>query len=392
MHPELFRLPIVGLSVKSYGFCLMVGFLGAVWLAMRRAQRVKANPDVVLDMGFFLLVFGVLGARIFYVIHYWQTQFAYTSNKFLAVIDITQGGLEFLGGFIGGLLATVGYAWWKKVSLRLYLDILAPSLMWGLAFGRLGCYLNGCCFGGLCATVPSAEPATPWAVRFPYGSPAHVRQWENREVTVPGELVLSVPALLQPSLVPAATLDLPVDKRELPNRQYQDAQDAYEQAKAESPDSPRTAQLQQALKTAEIRKKKNDLKLVSLDWASRFPSRVAPERRTSVTELQDLASQFHSKPVHPAQLYAAVNALLLAGLLAAMFHRRKRHGMVMATLFVLYPITRIILELIRADNPHDVAGLTISQSVSLGMIIVGVASLLILYKRMPLRSPVLTGQ
>ncbi len=88
MHPELFHLPIVGFSLKTYGFCLMVGFLTAVWLAMRRAQRVKANPDTVLDISFFALVFGVIGARAFYVIHYWQPQFAGAENKFLAVINI----------------------------------------------------------------------------------------------------------------------------------------------------------------------------------------------------------------------------------------------------------------------------------------------------------------
>ena len=61
MHPEFFTLPIIGIAIKSYGFCLMVGFLSAVWLAMRRAQRVKANPDVVLDMSFLALLFGSWG-------------------------------------------------------------------------------------------------------------------------------------------------------------------------------------------------------------------------------------------------------------------------------------------------------------------------------------------
>ena len=86
MHPELFTLP-GGLSIKTYGFCLMVGFLTAVWLAMRRAQRVKVNPDTVLDMSFLALVFGVGGARAFYVVHYWP-EFAGRNNTLLAMLDI----------------------------------------------------------------------------------------------------------------------------------------------------------------------------------------------------------------------------------------------------------------------------------------------------------------
>ena len=72
MHPDLFTLPIIGVSIKTYGFFLMVGFLSAVWLSMRRAQRVKANPDTVLDLSILCLLFGVGGARLFYVVHYWN--------------------------------------------------------------------------------------------------------------------------------------------------------------------------------------------------------------------------------------------------------------------------------------------------------------------------------
>ncbi|MFQ5495107.1 MAG: prolipoprotein diacylglyceryl transferase family protein, partial [Phycisphaerae bacterium] len=92
MHSELFTIPVLGLSLKSYGLMLCLGFLSGVWLAMRRAERVRANPDTVLDLSFLCLLFGVGGARIFYVAHYWESQFAMAPNKFLAVINITQGG------------------------------------------------------------------------------------------------------------------------------------------------------------------------------------------------------------------------------------------------------------------------------------------------------------
>ncbi len=389
MHPELFTVPILGLTVKTYGFCLMVGFLSAVWLAMRRAERVKANPDTVLDLSFLALIFGVGGARAFYVVHYWQWRFASAPNKLLAVIDITEGGLEFVGGLLCATAAILIYTYWTKRSIRLYLDIMAPSAMWGLALGRIGCFFNGCCFGGMCVAASTGEALHPWAVEFPFASPAHYRQWEDREVTVPAELVGTSKTALQPWLVPGTLLSMSVERREKPRQQYEEASKAYQEAYAEAPDSERTAQLQQAMQRAEQNKTRHEAKLAALRMAQAYPSRINLNRRTSVTELEQIASACRSRPVHPTQLYSSVNALLLSGVLASLFYVRKRHGVVIAALFVLYPIPRTILELIRVDNPHDVGKLTASQAVSVGMFIIGIIALVILYRWMPERSPAL---
>lgn len=389
MHPELFTLPILGISIKTYGFFLMIGFLSAVWLAMRRAQRVKANPDVVLDMSFLALVFGVGGARVFYVVHYWQSQFADLPNRFWAIINITQGGLEFLGGFVAATLAIVIYAVLKKVSIRLYLDTLAPSAMWGLAFGRVGCFFNGCCFGTVCVVPATVQPAYPWAVQFPFASPAHWRQWEDRQVTVPAELINAIKGKSEPWLLPASQLSMSVEKRERPTRRYEDLSKQYERAMAEAPEADETARLKKAVAAALKKKKAHDDKLAVLKLAQQYPSRNAPTRRTSVSELEDLAGQCRSLPVHPTQLYSAINAMLISGLLSTLFYLRKRHGMVMGVLLVLYPIPRTMLELIRADNPYDVGGLTASQFVGLSLLIAGIVYLVLLYKWLPERSPVL---
>src|SRR3989304_7475081 len=97
MYPELFSLP-GGFNVKTYGFCLMIGFLSAVWLAMRRATRVKADPDRVLDISFLCLLFGVGGARAFYVIHYLTPQFAGAPTPFLPGVYFPQGGVGIPAG------------------------------------------------------------------------------------------------------------------------------------------------------------------------------------------------------------------------------------------------------------------------------------------------------
>lgn len=389
MHPELFTVPFLGRSIPTYGFCLMVGFLSAVWLAMRRAERVKANPDTVLDLSFLALIFGVGGARAFYVIHYWQWRFASAPNKWLAVIDITEGGLEFLGGLLGATAAILVYVFWTRRSIRLYLDIMAPSTMWGLALGRLGCFFNGCCFGGMCVAASTGGAPYSWGVEFPFASPAHQRQWEERGVTVPAELVGTTKNTLQSWLVPGALLTMSVERREKPNRQYQEAAKAYREAYAKAPDDEQTAQLKQAMQRAEQKRKKHETKLAALRIAQLHTSRSAPNRRTSVTELELLASACRSRPVHPTQLYSSINALLLSGVLASLFYLRKRHGVVIAALFVLYPISRTILELIRVDNPHDVGKLTVSQAFGLGMCLLGLVAFLILYKWMPQRSPAL---
>jgi len=388
MHPELFTLPIIGYPIKTYGFCLMVGFLSAVWLAMRRAERVKASADTVLDLSFLALLFGVGGARVFYVAHYWQTQFAQRANPWLAAINITEGGLEFIGGFIGASAAIVGYAVWKRIPLRLYLDILAPSTMWGLAIGRLGCFMNGCCFGGACLAPGTVQAAYPWAVRFPYGSPAFWHEWEDRKVTVPAELIVSLSEELEPALLPASALATSVEQRQGSIRELADAAADYDRAKAEGVEPKELAELQAGVDAAKkrVEAQQRTLATATLARAQQFPSREVPTRRTSVSELQELAAGYRSQFVHPTQLYAAINALLICAVLSVLFHLRKRHGVVVGAMLIMYPIPRFLIEYIRADNPHDVGGLTISQFIVLGLLVIGGVYLYVLYKWLPERS------
>ncbi len=385
MYPELFTLP-GGFQIKTYGFCLMVGFLSAVWLAMRRAAKVNADPDRVLDVSFLCLFFGVAGARAFYVIHYWTPQFADAKNQLLAIIDITEGGLEFLGGFLGALIALLVWGVIRKQSLRLYLDVLAPSAMWGLAFGRLGCFFNGCCFGGMCQTQDH-QPAYTWAVQFPFYSPAQAREWEERQVTVPAELITATKEHPIPWLVPDAMMSMSVERREGALRAYEDLKESHARAVSDAPESADTAKLKAALEAAGKKAKAKALELHSLLFAQRFPSRVEPGRRTSVSELEHLAAQCRSLPIHPTQLYASIGAMILSLFLSALFYARRRHGVVIGVLLVMYPIQRMLEEMIRVDNPHDVGGLTASQFIGLSLFVVGVVYLTVLYRKLPERSP-----
>lgn len=387
MHPELFRIPGVDWGVKSYGFMLMIGFLTAIWLAMRRAERVKANPDLILDLGFVALILGIVGARVFYVVHYWDSQFAVRSHPLWAAVNLTAGGLEYYGGLLSAIGGISLYLVIKRASWRLYMDILAPAAMWGLAFGRAGCFLNGCCWGGPCVDAHQ-QAALPWAIRFPYGSPAYVRQWEQRQVKPPAELICDSPELAEyPMLLPRDVLEMPPEERDGPIRTLEDLRDRLNKAKAADPESQETRDLQTEIDRYVKAHAQQLGKLEPLSHALQYPSRIDPTRRITVSELEDLAAQCRTLPVHPAQIYGIINALLLSFLLEQIFYRRKRHGMVFATMLLLYPISRVILEMIRVDNPHDTAGLTISQAVSLGTFLVGVALFVVMYRFLPIRSP-----
>jgi len=439
MKPELFDIPFLYYGVKGYGFMLMIGFLTAVWWATRRAAKVRMNPDIVLNLAFIALIFGVVGARFFYVVHYWERNFA--GRGLSAVLDVTAGGLEFYGGFIGAMVfilwyvashgrpliarglalawtvttglalaavyvfigpkATMSYvlgavlvvvgfyivrALWRwardagrgaPASFRLYADIIAPSLLWGLAFGRIGCFLNGCCWGATCT-----HPKLPWAVRFPCGSPVQLDQWRRGLVSLPAALVEIHPATGIGQPIPRELLTMSMKKYERHERRYQRAAAKLAEAERSHDDPARIERLREVVE--QYRKIRNEW------YNSQQPVRECMRLHDlkSLGDLQELARREDCKslPVHPAQLYSSINAFLLAFVLNAIFYRRKRHGVVFGLMWVLYPIARIVEEAIRADNPLDTGGLTISQAVSVGGLIFALVWFWWLY-RQPLRSP-----
>jgi len=343
MWPVIWTIPYVGWTVKGYGVMLMLGFLSGIWLAARRAAKVKANPDVVLNIGFIALIFGILGARVWYVIHYWHEQFA--GKGFLAAINVTAGGLTFFGGFFGAMIAIAIYLRIKRLSIRMYLDILAPSVMWGHAFGRLGCFLNGCCWGAICIT-PAGAAALPWAVRFPYGSPPHIDQWLKKQVTLPAELICE---WSDGRNWPVSRESIAKQPEQLlrPYRDLQNAKQAYEQAVKDGADEKTLARLQTRLDLARQRFQAFEHSVRDLlAKAQVFPdqaniaqlprSRIHPDEPMTVSELRDLARAHRSLPAHPTQLYAAIDSLLISFVLSALFYRRKRHGVLICATLIMY--------------------------------------------------------
>mgnify|MGYP001386912772 CR=1 FL=1 len=132
------------LSIRWYGIFVALGFLAGYHLIQRRARRlglpVQAAPDVALAA----MVGGIAGARILYVVQNWSEEFSATPLDALAV---WHGGLVFYGGFLGALITVVCWSLRQRWPLLTVGDMAAPGLALGHAFGRIGCFLNGCCFG-----------------------------------------------------------------------------------------------------------------------------------------------------------------------------------------------------------------------------------------------------
>ena len=160
MHQIAFTL--FSHPIHWYGVCIAAGFLLATGLMLLLRRYAGMSRDNVFDIAMLSIFSGIIGARVFFVIQFWNEQFA--GRPFTAVFRVDKGGIVFYGGFIAAFAVLCIYAVRKKLSIRLILDLAAPAIALGHAFGRLGCFMQGCCFGR-CA--PSGFPG---AVRFPAGS------------------------------------------------------------------------------------------------------------------------------------------------------------------------------------------------------------------------------
>ena len=160
-----------GLPIRGYGMMMLLAVLSGMGLAAYRARRAGVDPEMIFTLAFWMIVPGIVGARAVYVTEYWSEQYwpvymaSGTWALIFAVANVAGGGLVVYGAFFGAMLG-LGLFWWRyRVPLLATADLIAPSMLLGLALGRVGCLLNGCCFGGPCDL--------PWKVTFPWNSPVH---------------------------------------------------------------------------------------------------------------------------------------------------------------------------------------------------------------------------
>ena len=246
MRPILLVIPGLGLPVHSFSIMLVAATFAALYLTAWRARREGVDPDDVYGLATWLLTGGFVGARALFVLQHPES-----IRGIADVFKVWQGGIVFYGCIIGGLIGSVLYWFRNPFPFRAMADAVAPSLAIGIALGRVGCYLNGCCYGEACDF--------PWSTTFAAGT---------------------------------------------------------------------------------------------LPWSHQVFHGLIPP------------SAAHSLPIHPTQLYAVFDGLILLGLLSAFYPFRRRDGEVMALLMVTYPISRFFIETLRDDEGVFLIGLTISQFIS----------------------------
>jgi phosphatidylglycerol:prolipoprotein diacylglycerol transferase len=174
-------------AVPAYGTLLVAGFIVAIVLAVQRHSALGLKRLEILELGYLTLIGGVLGARLLDVAINLGTVLseigAVDSAAGIArllwhVGAFWKGGLAFYGGLAGGIAVIWVYGRYKKIPCLELFDFLTPPVAIGLAVTRLGCFLNGCCFG--------KPTRMPWAVQFPSHSHVHVQQWHQGLIDLAG--------------------------------------------------------------------------------------------------------------------------------------------------------------------------------------------------------------
>jgi len=141
MLPEICH--IGPFTVYSYGLMLVLAFFVSAYLASRQAKKANIDPDKIFNLCFYVFISGIIGSRVFYVVY----NFPYYLKHPLEIIMLQHGGMAIFGGIVFGSIFACLFIKKNKMDLLATLDLLVPFIALGQGFGRIGCFLNGCCYG-----------------------------------------------------------------------------------------------------------------------------------------------------------------------------------------------------------------------------------------------------
>ncbi len=154
MHPLLFT--IFGWPVYSYTFFAVLVFFVNLTYALAEGRRIGVDVNRLLDLALLMFITSLLGARLFFII----LNYEHFLSDPMDVLRIWRGGLVFYGGMILTVIAALSYIKYFKMNMGQMVDLLAPTAMLSQIFGRLGCLLNGCCYGRI-------APDLAWGIKYP---------------------------------------------------------------------------------------------------------------------------------------------------------------------------------------------------------------------------------
>jgi prolipoprotein diacylglyceryltransferase len=351
MYPILFTIPLSSLwerlpdiPIHSYGAMLFVAFICCTSLAAWLARPYGIPRHVFQDLAIWLFAFGILGGRLAYVIKY-PGDF----ETFGQVFAIWSGGLIVYGAFFGGALGfLIAYRLFlHKYNLGVwqFTDVIAPCVALGMCLGRIGCLLNGCCYGNIaCDSCPS--------VHFPItAAPSRdmVKRGHQTSAgfTVNADGSTTVSAVEPGSPAAAAGLQsgdtiVKINGREL--RGYRDLENAFREI-------PR------------------DRAVLDLEVQRGEQNRALPAFRP------------RSLGLHPTQLYETISMILLLFFLLAYYPYRTHDGSVLVLFLFGYSLHRFVNEMLRTDTEKVAFDMTLSQNISILVAALGVVLAILVWRR-----------
>lgn len=308
-----------GLPVYGFGMMLFIAFLLCTTIAGRRAEKEGVLYETIQDLALWIFVGGLIGARVLYLIQDNPTSLA---NFFYQLPRIWDGGIILYGSVLGALVS-YGIAYLliyrhQNISTLQIADIISPSIALGLCLGRIGCFLNGCCYGQLacndCPVVP---------VHFPLSAPARFSLVDEGYQTAAGFTF-----------------------------HFDDASDNRPRIGKVEPGSEAW---KAGLRPDDLITEINDKPVHRLEDISDYLDSFSwPRGKTDLTvKVKRLTDPITFVPrtigLHPTQIYESISMFLLFLFLTALYPFRKHHGQIVGVLMFCYGIHRYFNELLRND-------------------------------------------